>query len=771
MRPNRTLFRQIRVALFAVISWFVLSLVSELVGNQANGTGFGQAVGHWVWLGAGVLVPVAGAVWLVLALRERRRERDKPAAEEDEPWLRPVTPSAWYRPEPLCDRGNEVGQAVARVLDAGVVAVVGPRDVGTSAVAAAVVQRLIDDHRGEARHTFRFDVRSRSTRGPDDVTATASRIVAAFGIDEPSDDTGEVLARAANRLIDVLAERGAILLLDNVSTAGQVDWLVREWPSGGWPRLVVAGESAVGDAVEHRVVAVGELDLAALRKIWNAELDVPEPWLGARLADALRRFRPDGPDPVDELLRACYGRPRAVKAFAQEIKRPGSTVTAQGLIEAMRAGGHADGPLERVWTAILDNITEGLSTDADWLLHALAELPVTGLTKGAVAAMLGADDLGPLDELRTRNLVQEQGGRYRLPQEIRRSLVGTAVEEDRREVARRAVPALVRFVAGHAERWMVRLDTDTASARAWLRDSEPTLRSLFSREHYRDKELLALVLADLGTVADALESWYVREQQSSGLLEVNGALYELVCDARRDDLAALAAIRLSTAHRLARRPGEAAGQLDIARDHLAAVQDDRVRAELAARAQVEAALLAMTATDADALTEAVDELGSLRTAGLLAGHPALLVNLGALCLGCERAEEALAHLTEAERLARDARDAGCAAHAVELQGVALSQQDGQLVAAAVRWLRARTMFARIGEDVGEARCLQHLGSAALADPRVAGRLRDGRPTPLSRREAAVVAVEWLERAKALRTGQPDTTLVDHYLAEARSAIA
>jgi hypothetical protein len=70
-----------------------------------------------------------------------------------------------------------------------------------------------------------------------------------------------------------------------------------------------------------------------------------------------------------------------------------------------------------------------------------------------------------------------------------------------------------------------------------------------------------------------------------------------------------------------------------------------------------------------------------------------------------------------------------------------------------------------------ARCLQHLGSAALADPRVAGFLRYGRPVSLPPVEAARVAVDRLTQARSLRAGQPDTVLVDHYLAEARRLLS
>lgn len=760
-----SLLKKIQVALYSGISGFVASLLVELTGNQANNTPFGQTVGHVVLLVAAVVVPLALGLLVFLALRGRRSEERRPAIEEERPPQRPTAPEVWTPPKLLYGREREVADAVSRVLETGVAAIVGARDVGTSTVAAAVVQELIDEHGGDPVYTYRFDLRSRSTKAPYDAIATAGRVVSAFDIDEPSDDTGDVLARAANLLIDEVARQGGILLLDNVSTSEQVWWLVREWPSGGWPRLVIAGDPPVGEAIERYRVDVGELDDAHLRELWDRELDVPEPGLRQRIMAKLGRSRHDEADPVGELLRACLGRPSAVIAFTDEI-RSDRNVTAENLAAAIRAGGPAEGPLERVWTAILDNIRDWLSADAAWLLEALAELPVTGLTRGAVAAVLRSDDLTPLEELRTRNLVREQaGGRFRLPAEIRRPILATRPEGKGHAVALRAVPALVGYLAEHVEQWAVRLEKDVKEARAWFRNSEPTLRPLFGADFHLDDDVLALVLDDLSAIADALDMWYVREQQSRGLLEVSEGLYALVNRAQRDDLAALAAIRMATAHRLAGRLGRAAEPLAIAREHLAAVADERIMYELDIRVRVEVALLALTRGDpgVDALDEAIDGLEKHRDAGV----PEVLLDLGALYLARQRPAEATAHLKKAERLAAAARDVGCEAHAVELQGIALSEQDGQLIEAARFWQRAQAMFERTGEDRGMARCLQHLGSAALADPRVAGHLRDGRPVPLAPHDAAAVAVEWLERAKDLRTGQPDTELADHYLGEAR----
>lgn len=744
--------KDVRVVLIAVVSWFLLTTGGELIGNQANNTAFGQTVGHLVLVAAAVLVPVALAVWLVLYLRERRSEPAVLIEELDPP--APLEPPAWHRPDALAGRDSEVEQAVAAVLGNGIVAVVGPRDVGTSAVGASVVQRLIDEHEADAGRVLRFDLRSRSSRKPDDPRAAAGRVVSALGLDEPADDTPPLLADAGNRVVEAARERYDVLMLDNVSTKDEVGWLVRQWPADGRPWLVVAGESAIGSLVEHSTVFVGELELAALQEMWNAEL----PTAGSGLRQRIRaRWRGRAEPDLDALLRACFGRPRALKAFAREISRPDSTVTIESLVASVSSAGPLGGPLERVWTAILDHARDGLTPDAVWLLHALAELPVTGLTRNAITAM--RDSAGdPLEELRIRNLVQETDGRYRLPTEVRRAVTGTTAEEARRVYASQAVPALLGYYTRQATMWAARLGTGSAVA-DWFHDAERSLRPLFNKDSYVDEQLLELSIEDLSRIAEVLEAWYVREQQPGGLLAVNENLRVLAERANRPDVAGVAALRMATAHRMAGRLGAAGAMLDVAADYPGAA--------LEIREHVERALLIMASStrsgpDPEGLARAETELNRI-----LDNHPrhpgamTALVNLGALGLQQQRPHDALTYLRRAEKLATDRHDTGCHAHILELQGIALAATD--LLEAVRFWLRAKELFVLVGEEQGEARCLQHLGSAALVNPEAAGQIRDGRPTALPAPEAAEVALPLLARAKHLRAGQPDTTLVDEYL--------
>lgn len=775
MKSERGFLKTAKVVLIAVVSWFVLNISGELIGNQANETAFGQVLGRYVLLFLVIAVPVALLIWLVLWWVGGRDEPDEP--DEDTAgtvaeWPAPPKPPDWHPPDPLYGRDSEVDSAVDLVLANGIVVVAGPRDIGTSAVAEAVVQRLIDASVADAARTTQFDLRSRSSRRPDDARAAAGRVVSAFRVDEPADGTPALLADAGHRLVAALRENYDVLMLDNASTPEEIEWLARHWPAGGRPWLVVAGESAIAPVVEHGTVLVGELSRPGLLAMWRAEVPEPGTTRGKRIWDRLtRRAGDDRPEDLDVLLEACFGRPGVLVAFIREILRPDSTVSIKSVVAAAGSPGSPDGALVRVWTEMLDHVREGLSDNGVWLLHALAELPVTALTRGAIEAMLTEPGPAPLEELRIRNLVREADGRYRLPLEVRRAVAATTAREVRQGNARQAIPTLLRHYADDASRWAGRLGSG-AVVGDWFHDAERSLRPLFTVETFADDGLLELVIDDLAGIADALEGWYVREQQAGGLLAVNSALHWLAERAGRAELAGVAAIRMATAHRMAGRPGDAGAMLDVAAACGADLRHDEA-IELAVREHVERALLCLAGSGADreSLTGAESGLDRiLATHRDHQGTTAALINLGALCLRQGRPGDALRHLRRAERLANDRRDLGCRAHAVELQGVALSCQDGQLLEAVAAWRLAEHYFATIGEEQGEARCLQHLGSAALVDGRVAGQIRDNRPTQLDEPAAAAVALRLLERAKQLRAGQPDTQLVDHYLRVARGRL-
>ncbi len=752
-KPDREWFRRLPVLMIAVVTWFVVTVSGELIGNQANDTTAGQTIGHYLLLTALVVAPLFLLLWGGLGLWERKRRASPIAVDETAPPTRLFAPPAWHQPERLCGRRDEVSTAVKLVRDNGTVVIAGERDVGTSAVGAAVVQALVDHDGVDPRATTRFDLRSRSASTPDDALTTAGRLVFVFGIDEPADESE--LGKVARELAGVFRASSGTLLLDNVNTPEQVTWLVAEWPPDG-PRLVIVGETTLMDAVPAAAVRVEAMIVEDMRELWRAERRTPrQKWY--------RRFtrNPESDKDLDELLAACLGRPRAVKALAAEISRPGSTVEFHHLLAELRREGPATGPFERVWRAILANVRAGLSADAVWLLSALAGLPVTGLIEGAVAAMLGVSDPVALAELRNRNLVDLVDGRYRLPREYRRAIEGTTSPAERRAVTARALPALLRFYRTFAELWVTRLETDPKGAGRWFEESEPSFRPLYAAT-YSDEELLRSVLDDLCAIADALARWYLRVRWPQSMLVVHEGLHDLAMSVGWLDVAAHAAVRQASAHRMAgahgapHRFGDAVKELDNARTYLEQVANPRVRAELAVRERSERALVAIDR--GTGLAEAFTDVAESQV-----GSPAVLITMGALHLGRGDLSDALRTLVRAEELAQEAGDHGAQAHSVELQGVVLSHWD--LVESVRCWQLAHATFSRIGEKQGEARCLQHLAAAALADPRAAGQLVWGNPEPVDDAEAARAALSRLLQAKSLRPRQ-QTPLADHYRREA-----
>jgi tetratricopeptide (TPR) repeat protein len=491
------------------------------------------------------------------------------------------------------------------------------------------------------------------------------------------------------------------------------------------------------------------MSIEDMRDLWRLAMGKP-----ARRFRLPFTHRNEADPALDVLLGACLGRPGAVLVLAHEVARPGNTATLPYLVAKLQQEGPVEGTLERIWRALLTNMRARLSDDAVWLLSALAELPVTGLIEGAVAAMLGVNEPTALAELQVGDLVREENGRYRLPQEVRRAIQATTREEDRRAVAARAMPALLRFYRRLCDLWAARLEVDAEAARRWFQVSEPSFRPLYQAT-YSD-ELLGVVVDDLCAIADALARWYIRERLSTGLLTVHEGLHDLVLRVGWLDLAALAAIRKATADRMLGEFGLATRELDAARTLLEQVPNPRVRAELDARERVERALLAVDR--GTGLPQAFEDLSRLHVVS-----PVVLINLAMLCLGREELDDALEHLLRAEELAQDTGDLGAEAHSVELQGAVLSHRNP---AEAVRaWQLARATFARIGEKQGEARCLQHLGSAALRDEYAAGQLLRGNAEPVRDPEAAQVALDHLELAKLLRKDRSD--LLEAYIEEAR----
>jgi hypothetical protein len=769
-----------------------LVVLPELGGNTVSQAFSGTLVGKWLQVhlavvGGGLLAGVA-LVWAVLFTVERLYDVGPATDDEDEAPERPKGPQpqpspAWHRfPVKLHGRDREIDLAVAALRFRGMVAVVGSRDVGTSSVANRAVARLLDEDLGVGSDTVVWvDLRGRSSTEPPGPRSVAGRLLSAFNLDEPADDTKPVLSDAAGRLVAAVRERATVLLLDNVFHADQVSWLTEAWPATGKPPvLVIAGDRPVAAAVDSdSVVNVDPLHLPAMRAILSDELG--DNWL-RRLAGTMRGLRRDlrgdRSDQVDDLLRKFRGRPTAVREIARLLHLSGGRPWSLGeLIED--TDGHAGNePLVALWRAVLPRLMgHTLSGRAKDLMRALAVLPVTGLARDSLDALLppaGPVYQDPVDELSRANVLQESPpGRFRLPEEVRlasqRIAPGPVPDEVWAAVAR-----LVRYYAVQASDWAVALRsvTDASSASVWLHQEEPLLRALLT--DWRPDALPPVSLVDdLAVIADALDVWYLRELQSDGLVRTSRGLAKLAERVGRDDLVRLAELRTAAAHRIGTH-------LDLADQAIGAAEPDEHTARrpagfaLRARWHNERGLIefdraAEVGHDRLAVVERLQAAEhELRRALALvpeadpAGRLCVLVNLAAVSLEQHQLFAAMEFLDQADLLAGVTGDLSGAAQVVELQGV-VAIRGGNAPHAVARWQQALALYRDLGEEQGEARCLCHLGTVAVVNPDIAGLLDTGHLGKVGEDRAATVARDYLSRSKRLLAGQPNPGLVDYYL--------
>jgi tetratricopeptide (TPR) repeat protein len=758
--------------------------LSQVYGDLVSDQVLNPAVKRFVGIPATALmvvalVALAGRWWFRL-----RAAPDPEAPPPTPPTEVPGPPSLrWDPPDGmLFGRDEEMRAAVRRVRTHGVVAVVGPRDIGTSAIAAEVVRRLpVDPNADGLPARYRLDLRGRSSEAPEEVRAVATRLLGAFGLDEPARDDAESLADAARRLLDRLRGRRTVLLLDEVARPEQVDWLVDRLGGAGETAVVIAGEQAAADAVRSdEVVHVGPLPPADGRRMLLTELGrSPDETLDDAEAGA-----------VGQLVAACLGRPRAIRDIATELTSAQRDWTLAELAAAVESTGVAGGPVFRIRVAMLARIRHSLSPAANQLMLALAGLPVTELPPAALAVLVvvpaGAD---PLRELTERDLVRfVPPGRYRMPQEVRLAVLhGAGGSAGRRSGGPQgALNRLVRHYAELAERWAVGLGAPETSPAAvsWFRAEEAMLLELV--RHAEDPRSLGAVCR----IADALEAWHSREQRAADLLATADALRDAAHRAADPTVEALAVVRRSVALRMAGRLAEAEADARsvtadehrvpaiAARGHLALALANVAQAvgwrdedgPLAdARRPAERSGGQEDLAAQEALAEA--ERALHRCLGLLpradvAAHIAARIDLGVVRLRQGYPVRAVEHLAHAEQLATETENWSARAHAVELLGV-VSWRRGRSPEAISRWRQALELYRELGEDQGVARCLLHLGTVAVTEPAVAGLVQGSAVRELTPAAGAEVAVPLLTESLRLRAGQPadaqGTRLARRYL--------
>ena len=766
-----------------------------------------------------------GGTWL---WERHQRKKDRPPHEVGLVAPGPPIRPAWlHQSHCLYGRVKAVEQGVDLMKRHRATAVVGHPGTGSSAVAAAVVDKLIKDSISASK-VAPFDLRGWAWE-PDSALTLARHLLPAFGLTAPV--TEDELLHAGERLGHTLVNQDVLLVLDNLAEPSQIDWLVRGLArpladaSHSQPALLVAGQPALVEAFGHRDhVNLGPLPDDALRSIWAKRLD-----------DATTAGW-SAPWSFDEsflavVIHSCAGLPKAVHDLAREFTRAGALLTPDELVDRLVTPSVTGTTMATVWTAVFERTSTSLSRRGRLLLDILADLPVTELTVEAIEAVSGSlDDLiqildqtaepkpaespsppqDPVAELRGRRLIRETAsGRYRLPAEIR-SVVracysGSAAESRARGLV--SGQALVHYYAGLARTWMLGLDTpqDAAGAARWFHTAEPLLQSLLSG--VADTIATARVMGtaaetdgtgvilddvrtrlvdDLCVLTDALDRWRSRSSRPMPTEQPPAAFLEIVRQGKRPELEQLSAIRAATALR-------EAGQLAEARTALRSGEPMPVRFwhrwprqrrwrrtytnAIRARWHHETALGYLALADrienhgaaGENLRLAEGELQlAWRTlpAKDIRGEVTTLLTMAEVLLRQGVPDRALDRLDRAETRAAEGADPCGLAQVAELRGVAAWMQ-GRSSAAVVLWQRALTEFNRVADRQGQARCLQHLGSAVLVAPELTGLVLDERRRPHDEAAAVQHALAWLERSQRLRTG-PMSGVAEDYLDRART---
>ncbi|MGW0229180.1 hypothetical protein ACWDWO_12765 [Actinopolymorpha singaporensis] len=589
-----------------------------------------------------------------------------------------------------------------------------------------------------------------------------------------------------------------------------------------------AGPDGDGTPVRpYEVVTLAPVGIETLRAVWVAAggpSDPPGGWLDRVLPrcgglpkaahDLAREFtRPGAPWTPEELLsafgafRAQSCRPGMEAVWTAILERTGDSLSRRGrlLLGALAELSVTELTVEAIEAVrgSLDDLIEILERGEDPLPGRQAEPPPD-----------------PVAELRDRRLIRETAaGRYRLPDEIRTVVRALGNSSEGAPGAAVARQALVRHYATLAHTWMRALDSPRGAAAAarWFETTEPLLDALLAGAP-RDEEpgldaasatgwgassgrgpdaghgigpgaggragpgagagagLGSGLVDDLCTLADALDCWRARTGRPGDPGGQPAAFVRVLRGARRPDLAQLAGIRHAAALRQAGRLAEAESELTRVAHTRLPVRNRRYASALQARRHHETALhllaLAVATDDPTAagvrLRDAEQEL-YLCWAALpvrdVSGEVTTLLTMAEVHLRQGLPDRALDRLDLAELRAADSADPSGLAYTHELRGVAAWMQ-GRSPAAVVRWQRALTGFRQIADTTGQARCLQHLGSAVLVAPELTGLLLEERRRPHDEVAAARQAQVWLERSRRLRSGPP-TAVAEGYLTLAR----
>jgi hypothetical protein len=658
---------------------------------------------------------------------------------------------------PLLGRDDTVREVTARARRGGVVFVHGPAGIGVSAVAISAGRALAP---GPAAQRY-VDLRGQNPRNPESLRRSVIRVLSVIGVRPGS---AQDPRRATARLAETLRDTGIVLILDNADRAEQISWLTRGVPGA---YVIVAGDVSLRDLpadLPHvRVPPLGQ-DAALTLLARQGESTAVRP--RHRLQWLLERLRPPaGANSVAqrvsasqaaaaELASGYLGFPRVAIEMGRWLAANPS-VTLGMVLQDLRQDTGSE------LTFIVRRQLDGTSAGARRLLALLASAPVTELPLAAAAAMADASldkAADQLTELTGRSLVQwTRPSRCRITPEARQ-----LAEPPRPRAAARALTRLAAHLAGLASAHAEALEPgqsrrSAAQARQWLSTEDVTLLNLLGSPDPPPR-----AAPHLWQIAAALDAWFASEHRQEDRRSAAQAMADAAAQLRDGTSAAVAELRLAA---IARERGDltAAGQ-GLERVHRLLTASGPWRNQF----HTEAAVYYMTTGDLDAARDHLLACRQGRSRRDAAGRIADLINQAALEISGGKLSAAHGTLAQALDVAEDASDPDAQAHAHELLGL-VDWYSGHPHRAARTWEQARDLYQQAANDTGQARCLQHQGTALLAvpggDPREATELLSRSLDLRAEQQSGVgVVLAHLYLAEQAARSGPPAELAEHHRA-------
>ncbi|MEV0165157.1 hypothetical protein B0I32_111212 [Nonomuraea fuscirosea] len=627
------------------------------------------------WLLAILALPLPIAAGWITHLVRRRRER--PAR----PALAPMPfPD---RPDGLVGRDAELQQVKDLALERGLVVVQGAMGSGTSSVAISAVWDLA----GEARKQRYADLRGPDRKHPETALSVAQRVLRTLnrppgGIQEPQDATAQV--------IEALNGTGCVLLLDNVSTWSQVDWLPTRVPGA---HIVVAGTLSDELPQHAEPIQLGPLAPEAGRAL-----------LARHIGDD--RVTQD-PKALALLVDACLGSPLEIVRVGRWLAG-NPNVPLRSLVDDLR-----NLSIDKTLDFVLNLSIKQLRPTAKQLFILLAGLPIAEVDHQAAAALLGVPSAGDaITELADFGLVENvRMTRVRVTGAFRDS--GAAGTPQENAAWRR----LVEHFAEQAAAYAARLPAD--EARTWFAMEDRVLLQVLAGAEPGRQTARAL-----GRIADGLEAWFRLEQRHEDRLRAAAALSAAAKALGDERVQATAELRQCAIQLTWGDPRKA-------RQHFTRAAELRVRVESwPAELHLEhAALLLAGGDEFTAVESALVRYGQALSGGDVTGHAIRMTNVAALLMRKGQTFDHDGRAPEARSLYADARavlfraldlagragDPGAQAHAHEL--LALTHHYlGQGFDARSHLEQAERLYTETADETGRARCLVQRAGVLLEDP-------------------------------------------------------